>query len=73
MGRRREAEMLWHFSENASGHGQRDSCQSGIVPEVKLGFAAGFEAGHFLLAGVIPVKQLLGGCVVASDIQFAQQ
>jgi hypothetical protein len=36
------------------------------IPELKFGFAAGFQAGDFLGAGVIPCKQL-PGC----DVEFA--
>ena len=43
------------------------------MPEVEFGFAAGFEAGDFLCADVVPHEQLLGSGVVAADVEVAQE
>jgi hypothetical protein len=43
------------------------------VPEVELGFATGAEGGDFLVAGVIPEEELLGGGLVAAEVEVGEQ
>ena len=42
-------------------------------PEAVFGFAARFERGHFMVAGVIPTQKLNSGIVVLACVQILEQ
>ena len=43
------------------------------IPEAKFGFTAGFEAGDFLGAGVVPGEQLPGGCIGVAGVEVTEE